>query len=59
MSEWSDFIQKLEWEGGIVAMLEYGGPEVFPFEAQSAARDLRIALDVIEELIMEHEEEEE
>lgn len=35
-----DFITKVEWEGGLVGLLDWGGPECFPVELQNAAHRL-------------------
>lgn len=55
--EWNEFLSKLEWEGGVVGIYEWGGVNAFPVEAQSAARDLGIALQTLNEMIEAHDEE--
>lgn len=34
---WKDFLQKMDWEGGIEGLLSYGGPDEFPDELRADA----------------------
>lgn len=49
--EWVEFIHKLDWEGGIISMLSYGGAQSFPSEARSAAEIIEDELGFIKEVI--------
>jgi hypothetical protein len=48
---WNSFLNKLEWDGGIIGMLEYGGPECFPPELQEAAAQVEEALKELDRLL--------
>ncbi len=42
--EWREFADKLEWEGGIAGLLEYGGSAAFPEEVREAAHAVEVAI---------------
>ena len=48
---WDEFIEKLDWEGGVVGFLEWGGTDAFPVELQPAAKRVEEALQEIEDFI--------
>lgn len=52
---WGGFLDKLDWEGGIVEMLEYGGPDAFPDELRADATIVRDALRRMEAVIDDQE----
>ena len=45
--EWDEFIEKMDYEGGIIDMLSWGGSDCFPEEIRPAARDIEQALQEI------------
>lgn len=55
--EFERFINKLEHEGGIEELLQYGGPQVFPLELRALAEDADAALTALEGRIGIYEEE--
>lgn len=38
VEEFDNFSHKMEWEGGMWELIEYGGYEIFPVEVQELAR---------------------
>lgn len=48
------FVDKMEWEGGIVGLLEYGGPTEFPDEVIALAEEVQYALTKLERAIDEY-----
>jgi hypothetical protein len=59
-TEWTDagggqwttesFLEKLDWEGGVEGMLEWGGPSVFPPKLRRSAQSVRELLDAVENM---------
>ena len=47
LQTWKAFLEKMDWEGGVVEMLTYGGPAVFPSELRE---DAQLILDALERI---------
>lgn len=50
-----EFIDKMEWEGGVVGVLQWGGADYFPPELQPMAHAIQRALLEIDEVLDEYE----
>ncbi len=58
--ELSDFLGKLDWEGGIQGLLDWGGSEAFTVLGPAAvlhAADIEYAIRALEEMIYNAEDE--
>ena len=49
--EWNEFANKMDWEGGMYDVLEYGGPNIFPEEAREAAQAFAAAGEVLHAIL--------
>lgn len=49
--EAADFLGKMDWEGGLYELLQYGGPGYFPEELQELAEDAYLAMRHLNEAI--------
>jgi hypothetical protein len=52
--EWNEFANKMDWEGGMYDVLEYGGVDIFPEEAREAATAFQEAAGVLRAILDEH-----
>ena len=52
--QWREFADKLEWEGGITSLLDYGGPDIFPPEVRQDALDIDNALKSLRATLARH-----
>lgn len=52
--EWEELRDKLESEGGVEALLSWGGPKAFPAEAQALAEAVDTALGNLRTVLTTH-----
>jgi hypothetical protein len=51
---WDEFLEKMDYEGGICGMMGWGGPGCFPPEIRPQAEALGALLDSMEKAFAEH-----
>jgi hypothetical protein len=52
--QWASFASKMEWEGGVTGVLDYGGSDFFPVEARPAAKAAEVALATLTQILAQH-----
>jgi hypothetical protein len=53
-AKWKEFADKMEWEGGLTGMLEYGGSKIFPIEVRAEAKAVEAATTALRAALASH-----